>query len=33
VHERLGIDVGDYPNVGRWLETIYARPAVQRGMR
>jgi len=32
VHERLGIDVGDYPNVGRWLETINARPAVRRGL-
>ena len=31
-HERLGIDVGDYPNVGRWLETINARPAVRRGL-
>ena len=32
VHERLGIDVEDYPNVGRWLETINSRPAVRRGL-
>jgi GST-like protein len=29
VYQRLGIDVGDYPNVTRWLETINARPAVR----
>jgi GST-like protein len=29
-HQRFGLDVGDYPNVGRWLETIAARPAVKR---
>ena len=32
VHQRLGIEVGDYPNVERWLETINARPAVKRGV-
>jgi GST-like protein len=32
VHQRLGIDVEDYPNVTRWLETINARPAVKRGL-
>ena len=32
VHQRLGIDVEDYPNVERWLETINARPAVKRGL-
>ncbi len=31
-HERFGIDIADYPNVGRWLDTISARPAVQRGL-
>ena len=29
VHQRLGIDVKDYPNVARWLETINARQAVR----
>jgi GST-like protein len=32
VYERLGIEVEDYPNVARWLETINARPAVRRGL-
>jgi len=32
VHQRLGIDVEDYPNVKRWLRTIDARPAVKRGL-
>ena len=31
-HGRFGIDVGDYPNLARWLDTIAARPAVQRGL-
>jgi GST-like protein len=31
-HERFGLDVNDYPNVARWLETIESRPAVQRGL-
>lgn len=29
---RFGLDVADYPNVSRWLETIAARPAVRRGL-
>jgi len=30
--QRFGLDVADYPNVSRWLETIESRPAVQRGL-
>jgi len=32
VHERLGTDVEDYPNVARWLATINGRPTVRRGL-
>ncbi len=31
-HVRHQIDLGDYPNVKRWYDTLAARPAVQRGM-
>jgi len=31
-HERLGIDLDELPNLRRWIETIAARPAVQRGL-
>ncbi len=31
-HERQEVPIADYPNVGRWLDTIAARPAVQRGL-
>jgi len=31
-HERLGIDLDELPNLGRWLDTIAARPEVQRGV-
>lgn len=27
-----GVDINNFPNVARWIETIEARPAVQRGM-
>jgi GSH-dependent disulfide-bond oxidoreductase len=30
--ERQGQDIARFPNVGRWLETVLARPAVQRGL-
>jgi GSH-dependent disulfide-bond oxidoreductase len=30
--ERFGQSLGDFPNVKRWLETMLARPAVQRGL-
>jgi GST-like protein len=31
-HERLGIDLDELSNLRRWLETIAARPPVQRGL-
>jgi GST-like protein len=31
-HERQGMDISEFPNVGRWLGTMLARPAVQRGL-
>ena len=30
--ERQGQNIGDFPNVERWLERMLARPAVHRGM-
>jgi GST-like protein len=30
--ERQGQDIARFPHVGRWLETVLARPAVQRGI-
>ncbi len=30
--ESLGLDIKDYPNVGRWLSAVGARPAVQKGL-
>jgi GST-like protein len=29
-YERQGMDLGSFPNVERWLETIRARPATVR---
>jgi GST-like protein len=31
-YERQGLDIGEFPNVKRWLEALKARPAVQRGL-
>lgn len=31
--ERQGQDINDFPHLKRWLETLMARPAVQRGMK
>ncbi len=31
-HQRFQVDIADYPNVAHWLDTIAARPAVQRGL-
>lgn len=31
-HRRFEVDIEDYPNVRRWIDTIAARPAVQRGL-
>jgi GST-like protein len=30
--ERQGQDIAQFPNMQRWLDRIYARPAVQRGL-
>ncbi len=30
-HERHNVDFADFPHVGRWHDTLMARPAVQRG--
>ena len=30
--ERQGQDINEFPHLKRWLETVLARPAVQRGM-
>lgn len=31
--DRQGVDMARYPNVRRWVETIAARPAVERGVK
>ena len=31
-HRRRHIDIAEYPNFGRWLEAMKARPAVRRGI-
>jgi GSH-dependent disulfide-bond oxidoreductase len=30
--ERQGQDIADFPHVKRWMDTVLARPAVQRGL-
>jgi GSH-dependent disulfide-bond oxidoreductase len=30
--ERQGVDIGEFPNVKRWRDSILARPAVERGL-
>jgi GST-like protein len=30
--ERRGRNIGEFPNLKRWLDRLRARPAVQRGM-
>ena len=32
-YERQHVTIEDYPNVVRWRKTMFARPAVQRGMK
>lgn len=32
IHFWAGVDISDLPNLQRWIETIRARPAVQRGI-
>jgi len=32
-YERQGIDISEFPNVKRWLDTLAARPAVARGFK
>jgi GST-like protein len=31
-HQRLGLDIAQYPHVSRWMQELAARPAVQRGL-
>jgi GST-like protein len=31
-HKNQGQDLGDFPNLKRWFDTIMARPAVERGV-
>ncbi len=31
-HDKQGVDLAPYPNVARWLDSLLARPAVQRGL-
>jgi GST-like protein len=30
--ERQGQDIGEFPHLKRWLDTLLVRPAVKRGM-
>jgi GST-like protein len=31
-YERLGLDITQYPNVGRWIADLKARPAIAKGL-
>ncbi len=31
-YARLGIDIADFPHLGRWMEALKTRPAVQKGL-
>jgi GST-like protein len=31
-YERRNIDIGELPNVKRWIDRMLARPAVERGI-
>ena len=32
-YERQGIDIGEFPNVKRWIDALLARPAVDRALK
>ncbi len=32
IHERLGVNIADFPHVAKWLDRVGERPAVQRGL-
>jgi GST-like protein len=32
-YQRQGVDIGEFPNVKRWIEALLARPAVDRAMK
>jgi GST-like protein len=33
IHEAQGMDIGEFPEVKRWLDTLLGRPAVDRGLK
>ena len=32
-YERQGVDIGEFPNVRRWIDALLARPAVDRALK
>jgi GST-like protein len=32
-YQRQGIDIAEFPHVSRWIDTMLARPAVERGLK
>jgi GST-like protein len=32
LHKGQGVEIAEYPNVGRWIEELEARPAVKKGL-